>query len=44
MKYKKAKAIVIKSFKEDDNILINFGWKFRIYPKLRKLIKQWAKK
>ena len=42
MRYKKAKQIVIKDFKET-GISIDFGWKFRLYPRLRKQIKQWSK-
>lgn len=41
MKYKKAKKIVIKD-SQKNNIFIKFGWKFRWYPALNKLIKQWA--
>ena len=43
MKFKKAKQIVIKDFQKNLNCFINFGWKFRIYPKLRKQMKHWAK-
>ena len=42
MKYKEAKKIVENSF-NDDYYLVQFGWKFRLYPCLRKQIKQWAK-
>ena len=43
MKFKKAKLIVIKDFTKNINVFIDFGWKFRVYPRLRKQIKQWAK-
>lgn len=41
MKYKEAKQVVIKDFKEHD-MFIDFGWKFRWYTRLRKQIKEWA--
>ena len=43
MKFKKAKQLVIKDFEKNINPLIRFGWRFRIYPKLRKQMKHWAK-
>lgn len=44
MKYKKAKKIVIEYFNSGVNRMVDvdFGWKFRIYPKLRRQIKGWA--
>ena len=42
MKYKKAKEIVEKSF-SDDNMTVEFGRKFRFYPRLRRQMKQWAR-
>ena len=41
MKYKEAKKIVIEGF-STDGMLLDFGWKFRWYPSLRKQMKQWA--
>lgn len=41
MKYKKAKIIVINWLA--DTVIVDFGWKFRVYPKLRKQMKQWAR-
>ena len=42
MKYKEAKKIVVDSF-EADNMALDFGWKFKWYPSLRKQMKLWAK-
>ena len=41
MKYKEAKKIVDKTFPDVEKTVI-FGWRFRIYPRLRKQIKSWA--
>jgi len=41
MKYKEARKIVEKFFM-DDNIVVEFGWKNRIYPRLRKQMKSWS--
>ena len=43
MKYKKAKKIVIKDFQKNMNVFIDFGWRFRWYPTLRKQMKFWAR-
>lgn len=42
MKYKRAKQIIERNFAVD-GMLVDFGWRFRIYPRLRKQIKQWAR-
>ncbi len=42
MRYKKAKKIVIDFFTSDNDFGMEFGWKFRLYPRLRKQMKQWA--
>ena len=42
MKFKDVKKLVIKYFSIGD-ISIKFGWKFRVYPQLRRQMKQWAK-
>ena len=43
MKYSKAKQIVIGDFEKNMNAFIDFGWRFRWYPRMRKWIKEWAK-
>lgn len=41
MKYKEAKKIIDKPFSDVEKAVV-FGWKFRIYPRLRKQMKSWA--
>ena len=43
MRYKEAKKIVIKDFQQNMNVFVDFGWKLRWYPKLRKWMKRTAK-
>ena len=46
MRYKKAKKLAIEFFEGgigEVRINMEFGWKFRVYPRLRKCIKLWAK-
>ena len=42
MRYKKVKEIVECYYSMND-IDVKFGLKFRIYPRLRKQMKQWSK-
>ncbi len=43
MRYKKAKQAVINDIKKNVDVVVDFGCRFRIYPKLRKQMKHWAK-